>query len=175
MIQDMGPDAGALIREARSRAGLSQAELARRAKVAQPVISAYENGRREPGLTMLAKLVEASGNELSVEVLPSRRRLGLPDTTIGRRLRRHRRSILAAAQRRGVSNVRVFGSVARGEDDEASDVDLVVDLDDEVSLLALIGLEREIGAIVGREVDIVPARSLKPGMADAVLADSVEL
>ena len=54
---------GALIREARQRAGLSQTELARRAAVAQSVISAYETDRREPGLAMLTKLVEAAGTK----------------------------------------------------------------------------------------------------------------
>ncbi|MFN0091570.1 MAG: helix-turn-helix transcriptional regulator [Acidimicrobiales bacterium] len=48
----MSTESGAVIREARRRSGLSQAELARRAHVSQPVISAYESGRREPGLSM---------------------------------------------------------------------------------------------------------------------------
>ena len=66
----MAAGAGAVIREARRRSGLSQAELARRAGVSQPVITAYESGRREPGLSMLAKLVDASGHRLRVELVP---------------------------------------------------------------------------------------------------------
>ena len=52
------PSAGALLRTARSRAGLSQAELAARAGVTQSVISVYESGHRQPALSTLAALVE---------------------------------------------------------------------------------------------------------------------
>ena len=165
-----------MIREARRRSGLSQAELARRAHVSQPVISAYESGRREPGLSMLAKLVKASGHTLSIDLVaePASPR-GLPDTLIGRRLRRRRRAIIQAAERRGATNVRVFGSVARGTDTESSDVDLLVDLSPDVGIVGLIGLEREVAGILGREVDVVPVRNLKPGVASPALAEAIPL
>jgi uncharacterized protein len=125
---------------------------------------------------MLAKLVRATGHELAIDVIaaPQRQR-GLPDTKTGRRLRRHRRSIIAAAERRGATNVRVFGSVARGEDTDGSDVDLLVDLADDVGLVGLIGLEREVSQIVRRHVDVVPVRSLKPSIADRVLIEAIAL
>ncbi len=167
---------GTLIRDARRRAGLSQTELARRAAVAQSVISAYESDRREPGLAMLTKLVEAAGHELVVHVRPSTTlRRGLPDTPLGRRLRRRRRAVIEAAGRRGASNLRVFGSVARGEETEQSDVDLLVDLDPEVGLVGLAGLAREIGDVLGADVDVVPADSLKPAISDQVLAGAIPL
>ena len=56
----------ALIRTARRRNGLSQAELARRAGTSQPVISAYEHGRRDPSVGTLARLVRATGERLEV-------------------------------------------------------------------------------------------------------------
>ncbi|MEO6654064.1 MAG: helix-turn-helix domain-containing protein, partial [Ilumatobacteraceae bacterium] len=144
---------GTLIRDARRRAGLSQTELARRAAVAQSVISAYESDRREPGLAMLTKLVEAAGHELVVDVRPSTTlRRGLPDTPLGRRLRRRRRAVIEAAARGGASNVRVFGSVARGEETEQSDVDLLVDLDADVGVVGLVGLARVIGDVLGADV-----------------------
>ena len=172
----MSNGAGAVIREARRRSGLSQAELARRARVSQPVISAYETGRREPGMSMLAKLVEASGHTLSVNIVdvPDTPR-GLPDTPVGRRLRRRRRAIIDAAERRGAMNVRVFGSVARGTDTKASDVDLLVDLAPDVGIVGLLGLEREIAEILGREVDVIPAANLKAGVAEQALAESIPL
>lgn len=167
---------GALIREARQRAGLSQAELARRAAVAQSVISAYETDRREPGLAMLTKLVEAAGHDLVVEARPSATlRRGLPDSPLGRRLRRHRRAVIECAASRGARNVRVFGSVARGEDTDQSDVDLLVDLGDDVGLVGLARLAREIGEIVGVDVDVVPEASLKPALRDRVLAEAIPL
>ena len=55
--------ASAVLRDARQKSGLSQTELARRAKVAQSVISAYESGRREPGLSMLSRLVAATASD----------------------------------------------------------------------------------------------------------------
>jgi transcriptional regulator with XRE-family HTH domain len=58
----------ALITRARRRAGLTQAELARRAGTSQPVISAYEHGRRDPGVETLRRLVRATGAELELGV-----------------------------------------------------------------------------------------------------------
>ena len=91
----------------------------------------------------LARLVEATGHELAIDVIPSPdRTLGLPDTPLGRRLRQRRRAIIQAAEARRAHNIRVFGSVARGEDVDSSDIDLLVDLDEGVGLFDLIGLER---------------------------------
>ncbi len=172
----MSTESGALIREARRRSGLSQAELARRAHVSQPVISAYESGRREPGLSMLTKLVEASGHRLQLGLFPAPHRIrALPDTPMGRRLRRHRRAILNAAEQRGATNVRVFGSVARGEDTDSSDIDFLVDLNEHVGLLGLIGLESDIAELVGRPVDIVPAANLKDAVATQALSEAIPL
>jgi transcriptional regulator with XRE-family HTH domain len=57
---------GGLIREVRRRRGLTQAELARRAGTSQPVVSAYEHGRRDPTYETLRKLVEAGGEQLEL-------------------------------------------------------------------------------------------------------------
>lgn len=165
-----------MIREARRRARLSQADLARRAGVAQPVISAYESDRREPSLVTLTKLIEATGYRLAMELVPGPRHLlGLPDTRLGRRLRRHRRAVIEIADRRGARNMRVFGSVARGEDTDTSDVDLLVDLDEGVGVVSLAGLRRELAELLGVDVDVVPAVVLKPGIRDDVLAEAIAL
>jgi uncharacterized protein len=60
----------ALIRKVRRRQGLSQAELALRAGTSQPVISAYEHGRRDPGFETLRRLVEAGGERLHLDAAP---------------------------------------------------------------------------------------------------------
>jgi DNA-binding XRE family transcriptional regulator len=66
-IESMEPaTAGALLRQARKRAGLSQVDLAARAGVTQSVISAYESGQRQPSLPALARLVDAAGFELTL-------------------------------------------------------------------------------------------------------------
>lgn len=77
--------------------------------------------------------------------------------------------------RRGASNTRVFGSVARGDDTDASDVDLLVDLDEGVGVVSLAGLRRELAELLGVDVDVVPATTLKPGIRDQVLAEAIAL
>jgi len=59
-----------LIRAVRRRRGLSQAELAARAGTSQPVVSAYEHGRRDPSFATLAKLIEAGGEHLRIDAAP---------------------------------------------------------------------------------------------------------
>jgi uncharacterized protein len=165
-----------MIRTARRQAHLSQTDLARRAQVAQSVISAYESDRREPALSTLAKLIEATGHKLSLELEPApRNRYGLPDSPLGKRLRRHRRAVLETAARRGAHNVRVFGSAARGDDSRASDIDLLVDLDEGVGLVGLAGLNRELAELLRVDVDVVPADTLKPAIRDEVLAEAITL
>jgi len=125
---------------------------------------------------MLAKLVEAAGHRLRVEALPvPGGARGLPATVMGRRLRRCRTAVIDVAARRGARNVRVFGSAARGTENESSDVDLLVDLDSDVGLVSLVALERELAEILGRDVDVVPAASLKPALAAEILAEAIPL
>ena len=125
---------------------------------------------------MLAKLVEASGHRLQLDLLPVEKLpRRLPDTPMGGRLRGHRQAILNAAQQRGATNVRVFGSVARGEDTATSDVDFLVDLNEDVGLLGLIGLESDIATLLGRPVDVVPAANLKGAVAAQALAEAILL
>jgi predicted nucleotidyltransferase len=90
-------------------------------------------------------------------------------------LRRRREEILAIARRHGASNVRVFGSVARGRGSEASDVDLIVDLEPGRSLLDLAGLHLELVDVLGREVDVGTPAGLRERIRDQVLAEAVAL
>jgi transcriptional regulator with XRE-family HTH domain len=69
-----------LIRAVRRRQGLSQAELARRAGTSQPVISAYEHGRRDPSFETLRRLVEAGGEQLHLDAAPARSDLLPPES-----------------------------------------------------------------------------------------------
>jgi predicted nucleotidyltransferase len=127
-------------------------------------------------MATLAKLVEAAGHQLRVEaVAMAGAARGLPDTPLGRRLRRRRKAMIDAAARRGAHNIRVFGSTASGTDTESSDVDLLVDLDDGVGLVTLAGLERELGEVLGRDVDVIPADSVKPALLPEILAEAIPL
>ena len=73
----------------------------------------------------------------------------------------HRDAIRAAVVRHHGRRVRLFGSVARGEDGPDSDVDLLVDFDTESSLFDLIRLARELEELLGRPVDVVSTGGLK--------------
>ena len=167
--------AGALLRRARAGARLSQAELAARAGVTQSVISAYESGHRQPALATLAALVEAAGYELVTDVRRHPGRLARLSGPVGRRVRRRRRDLVAAAAAHGVRNLRVFGSVARGQDRSDSDLDLLADLPPGMGLLGLGRVQAELEAIVGSPVDLVPASDLKPGVRVRADRDLVAL
>lgn len=87
-------------------------------------------------------------------------------------LARHRDAVLAAVARRRVVNPRVFGSVARGEDTDTSDLDLLVDKLPETSFSDLMGLEEELGALLGVRVDVGTSNVLHWVIRDQVLAEA---
>jgi predicted nucleotidyltransferase len=86
-----------------------------------------------------------------------------------------REEIHRIAARYGASNVRVFGSVARGEADEQSDIDLLVDLEPKRSLLELAGLLVDLEELLGCTVDVVPEDSLRKRIKDRVLKEAIAL
>jgi predicted nucleotidyltransferase len=90
-------------------------------------------------------------------------------------LKARRYQILNLCAKYGASNVRVFGSVARGEADESSDIDLIVDFDPERSLLDHAALWLELQELVGVRVDVVSSRGLKPRIRERVLQEAVPL
>ena len=86
-----------------------------------------------------------------------------------------REEILRIASSHGATQVRVFGSVARGEDDAGSDVDFLVELAPGLSLFDLGGIQFELESLLGRHVDVVTERGLKRRIRDRVLRESVVL
>jgi len=167
---------GKLLRQVRISAQMSQTDVARRALVAQSVISAYESGRREPSVPTLERLVLATGHRLVLDVERTNDYLpGLPDTPLGRRIRKRRRSILACVAFHGASNVRVFGSTARGEDRPDSDVDMLVDLDKGTGLFNLESLRRGLSEILGVPVDVAPSDSLRPRVREEVEREAIPI
>lgn len=168
--------AGSLVREARQRAGVTQAHLAERAGVTQSVISAYESGHRQPSLPVLLGLIAATGHCLEARLVAADP--GPPESLsgpLGRRVRRHRRRIKEIAASYGAVHVRVFGSVARGVESADSDVDLLVDLAKEMGLFDLGRLRRDLESLLRARVDVVPADGLKPEVRAKVEADLVVL
>jgi predicted nucleotidyltransferase len=90
-------------------------------------------------------------------------------------LRERRDEIMEAARARGVTRVRVFGSVARGDATEASDLDFLVDLEPGRSLLDLGRLLMDLQELLQRDVDVVTERGFRPRVEKRVLATAVEL
>lgn len=160
--------AAELLRLARRESGLTQAALAQLTGVPQSVISEYENGRREPSFGAVDRLLSAAG--LVVEVVPR-----APEERMLSNVRSRAAQLRAALEPLGALDIRVFGSVARSEDTEGSDVDLLVDIAPNVGMFALLRMQREAEAILGRTVDLVPRSGLKPDVADSALREAIRL
>lgn len=143
------------IRAARLTAGMSQSQLARAARVRQPNLSAYENGHRTPSPEVAERIARALQ--------------GLPWL----RLQHHRDEILSMVAAYRASGPRVFGSVARGDDEPGSDLDIIVDFTEEASLLDEVGLRLALTDLLGIEVDVVAADTLRGEFGERVLREAV--
>ena len=90
-------------------------------------------------------------------------------------LREKREDVLKVAQRHGVTSMRVFGSVARGDESAHSDIDLLVTTGPRVSPWFPAGLILELEQLLGRHIDIVTEPGLNPLLRDHVLTEAVAL
>ncbi len=99
---------------------------------------------------------------------------GLPGP-VGAQVRELQVELRAALDRRGATNVRIVGSVARGEDTEESDLDVLVDLPLGTSLFDQAGLMLDLQELLGRRVDVLTPGALDQRMAAAINADAVPL
>ncbi|BAC09784.1 tsl2232 [Thermosynechococcus vestitus BP-1] len=86
-----------------------------------------------------------------------------------------RQEVLRVAAKHGARNVRVFGSVARGEADAESDIDFLVELEPGRTLFDLGGLQYELEQLLGCRVDVVTERGLKARIRDRVLQEAMLL
>ncbi len=96
-------------------------------------------------------------------------------TKVQRLLTEKHDEILRIAARHGAKNIRVFGSVARGDADAASDVDVLVDMEPGRSLLDMGGLLMDLQDLLGCSVDVVTERGLRPRIRDRVLKEAVPI
>jgi len=90
-------------------------------------------------------------------------------------IRVKRKEIEEIARRHGAYNLRVFGSVARGDADQRSDLDLLVDVEKGRSLLDLGGFLSELETLLGRRVDVVTEKGLKSRIRKKVLSEALSL
>ncbi len=86
-----------------------------------------------------------------------------------------KRAITATAVRHRAVNLRLFGSVVRGEDTESSDIDLLVDFMPGSTLFDQIDLMEELSQMLGRKVDVVSARALNEHLRQCILEEALPL
>lgn len=134
---------------------MSQAELARAAQVPQPNISAYENGRRQPTPEVLDRIRRALVGSLND------------------RLFRHRDEIHRLVTEHHARDPRIFGSVARGEATDESDIDLLVDFGPDAGLLDEVGLRLALTDLLQVPVDVVASDTLRGELRDRILREAV--
>jgi predicted nucleotidyltransferase len=92
-----------------------------------------------------------------------------------RRLRARREEILGCATDHGARNVRVFGSVVRGEAGALSDVDLLVEMEPGRSLIDLVGLWQDLEDMLGTHVDVLSDGGVSPHLRERIYAEAVSL
>jgi predicted nucleotidyltransferase/DNA-binding XRE family transcriptional regulator len=158
-----------LIKDARAGAGWTQAELARRAHTSQSAVAAYESGAKVPTVATLERLLRATGMSLSA----SRFRGGTRTSRSGRLVHQRREEILELAATHHARNVRVFGSVARGEETHRSDIDLLVDMEPGRSLLDQVRLHRALSELLGTRVDVLTSGGLTKRDRETILQEAV--
>ena len=166
-------DSAVLIAEARKNAGFTQVELAQRAGTSQAAVARYESRKASPSAATLIRLLRAAGLELEVRI----RKSTASDLSGGRakKLRQLRGEIITHMRKHGASNPRIFGSVARGDDDRDSDIDLLVDFDISQGLVPIVKLSHELSILLGEKVDVAPIKMLRPAVAKNALAEAVPL
>lgn len=89
-------------------------------------------------------------------------------------LRRHREQILELAERHGASNIRLFGSVARGDWTPESDIDLLVTLEPGRDYLDLVGLWQDLEALLGCRVDVLSDGGVSPYLKERIHSEAIQ-
>ncbi|MFN8045784.1 MAG: nucleotidyltransferase domain-containing protein [Dermatophilaceae bacterium] len=153
VLAEVARESDALVRRARDQ--LVQAVRAAAADGMTQAQIAAEIGRSQPEVSRLLRFHGTS--------------------PLARRLRQARSEVLRLIAAEGGRDVRVFGSVARGDDDDRSDIDLLFSMTNPLSLLELGRLERQVSSAIGAPVDLVPESSLRPDLRDGVLGEAVVL
>jgi predicted nucleotidyltransferase len=90
-------------------------------------------------------------------------------------LRQRKAEIERLAHLHGAHGVRIFGSVARGEDTDDSDIDVLVDMDEEASLLDLIRFQQALEEVLRRRTEVLTVAGINPYLKDRILAEAVRL
>jgi predicted nucleotidyltransferase len=153
--------------------GLTQTELAARAGTSQAAIARYESDRVSPSVSTLERVLRAAGAELVI----SSAQANQTDLSSekAKLVRRHKVEINDLARSHGARNIRLFGSVVRGEDTAASDIDFLVDAPKERALSISISLQGALEDLLKCKVDVSPESIMKPNVRKAALKEAVAI
>ena len=166
-------DSSQIVEEVRRLSGLTQSELALRAGTSQAAVARYESGVSNPSTATLQRLTRAAGFEVRIQLMPVKASNLKSERAM--KLRKQRGEINNLLSSVGASNPRIFGSVARGEDTELSDIDLLVDFDVTLGLLPIMDLNSKLSKLLGERVEVSPVAVLKPSVLENALSEAVPL
>ncbi|MFE7845718.1 helix-turn-helix domain-containing protein [Microbacterium sp. NPDC057407] len=140
--------AGELVAAARADRRMSQTELARAAGMSQPNVAAIEAGRRTVSAEVLERLLRAADYRPSIPLEESAD------------------AIIAAGERHGIHDIRVFGSIARGADHFSSDIDLLARVDRGRGYFDIAMFQNAVESLTGFPVDLIVDDSSRPAFLD---------
>ncbi|SFO23680.1 Predicted nucleotidyltransferase [Pseudonocardia ammonioxydans] len=155
---------------AKVRAAISSGEISA-ARLRETVPGEYNRAVRDNFARLeLDGALGADGYDwsMSTTARPTYRPLSGPT---GRRVVEHRQELLDVLRRHGVTNAEIFGSVARGDDRDGSDLDLLVDLAPGTDLFDMVRIKRELEEVLGAPVDLIPRVGLKERVRTAASTD----
>jgi uncharacterized protein len=164
-------DIAAALRGARDRAGLTQRELAQRANTSQAAIARYETGAAVPSIGTLRRILAAAEHDLTLSVTSRRRAFTGP---VGSEVEKHRSRLQRILEQYAASRPRVFGSVARGEDRDGSDLDLLVHIE-RPDYILLEELRAALEEELGRPVDLAIESLLRDEVRERSFSEAVPL
>ena len=90
-------------------------------------------------------------------------------------LKRYKKDIEQSARRHKIRSVSVFGSFAKGEEREDSDIDLLVEIEPDCSLFDVISMKYEVEDLTGRTVDVVTTNGLSPYLSEQIIKEAIPI
>ena len=170
MAQDPVP---LMLINARKSSLLTQQQVADRAGTSQTAVNRYERGVQTPSVDTLKRLLKANGFDLVLDVKKTRA-IG-ERSDLYRKVMENRGRIKYLLTKAGATNIRIFGSVARGEDNDLSDLDILVQRVEGRNVLDIYKCHHAIKRLLGVRVDIGIEHLLTTEVRKSAVRDSIPL